>query len=116
MFFYLSLLTQIHCPYPEKNFCSGNFAVGVKLRKNEVPKNGRVNEFVGSIKKFNIMKRKKEENEKLIDNIKTHVRRVLMKQGKYSPEMSYQIELLASDLLVFRKIRNMVLDLSLIHI
>ena len=56
------------------------------------------------------MKRKKEENEKLIDNIKTHVRRVLMKQGKYSPEMSYQIELLASDLLVFRKIRNMVLD------
>ncbi len=73
-------------------------------------KNGQVNEFVGSIKKFNIMKRKKEENEKLIDNIKTHVRRVLMKQGKYSPEMSYQIELLASDLLVFRKIRNMVLD------
>ena len=56
------------------------------------------------------MKKKKEDNDKLIDNIKTHVRRVLVKQGKYSPEMSYQIELLASDLLVFRKIRNQVLN------
>nr|DAV67855.1 MAG TPA: hypothetical protein [Caudoviricetes sp.] len=33
MFFYLPPLTQIHCPCPEKNFCSGNFAVGVKLRE-----------------------------------------------------------------------------------
>lgn len=54
-----------------------------------------------------------DENEKQItrkiENIKTHVRRVLKEHEMYSSEMSYQIELLASDLLVFRKIRDEVL-------
>lgn len=56
---------------------------------------------------------KGDDNEKLIskkiENIKTHVRRVLKEHEMYSSEMSYQIELLASDLLVFRKIRDEVL-------
>ena len=56
---------------------------------------------------------KGDDNEKLIskkiENIKTHVRIVLKEHEMYSSEMSYQIELLASDLLVFRKIRDEVL-------
>lgn len=53
--------------------------------------------------------KKKEGTEKKIDNIKTYIRRVLAEQKMYSPEMSYQIELLASDILVFRKIRDLIL-------
>ena len=34
----------------------------------------------------------------------------MQENGKYSNEMSYQIELLASDLLVFRRIREKALD------
>lgn len=58
------------------------------------------------------MKERSEEErqiDKRIENIKTHVRRVLKEHEMYSSEMSYQIELLASDLLVFRKIRDEVL-------
>ena len=41
-----------------------------------------------------------------VENLKVTIRRILQENGKYSNEMSYQIELLASDLLVFRRIRE----------
>ncbi|MFS2418290.1 hypothetical protein AAH164_20110 [Phocaeicola dorei] len=45
-----------------------------------------------------------------VENLKVTIRRILQENGKYSNEMSYQIELLASDLLVFRRIREKALD------
>jgi hypothetical protein len=41
-----------------------------------------------------------------VENLKVTIRRILQENDKYSNEMSYQIELLASDLLVFRRIRE----------
>lgn len=45
-----------------------------------------------------------------IKNIQQHVRNVLKKAGVYRPEMSYQIELLASDLALWRKFRDESLE------
>ena len=45
------------------------------------------------------MAKKKANNE--IDSLKRYIRGILQERDKYSKEMSYQIELLASDLLVF---------------
>lgn len=42
-------------------------------------------------------------------NIKRYVRSVLKKTGKWSPEMGYQVELLATDLLVYRRLREELL-------
>ena len=50
------------------------------------------------------MAKKKANNE--IDSLKSYIRGILQERDKYSKEMSYQIELLASDLLVFRRIRD----------
>lgn len=50
------------------------------------------------------MAKKKANNE--IDSLKRYIRGILQERDKYSKEMSYQIELLASDLLVFRRIRD----------
>ena len=63
-------------------------------------------EKVGNIKIFNTSKRKSDK----VENLKVTIRRILQENGKYSNEMSYQIELLASDLLVFRRIREKALD------
>ena len=63
-------------------------------------------EKVGNIKIFNMSKRKSDK----VENLKVTIRRILQENGKYSNEMSYQIELLASDLLVFRRIREKALD------
>lgn len=43
---------------------------------------------------------------KKINCIKRYVRGVLKAAGKWSPEMAYQVELLASDLLLFRELRD----------
>lgn len=42
-------------------------------------------------------------------NIKRYVRSVLKKAGKWSPEMGYQVELLATDLLIYRQLRDELL-------
>lgn len=44
-----------------------------------------------------------------ITNIKRYVRSVLKRAGKWSPEMGYQVELLATDLLVYRRLRDELL-------
>lgn len=45
-----------------------------------------------------------------IENVKRHVTRVLKKAGVYRPEMSYQIELLAADIIQWRKFLSESLD------
>ena len=51
-----------------------------------------------------------EDSEKRLKNLARYVRGVLRRAGKWSPEMSYQVELLATDLLVYRKLRDDVLN------
>jgi hypothetical protein len=36
VFFYLPAFTQIHCPYPEKNFCFGKICCGGKINVEEM--------------------------------------------------------------------------------
>ncbi len=50
------------------------------------------------------------DEEKQLERIKRYVRGVLKRAGKYSPEMSYQVELLATDLMVYRELRRDVLE------
>lgn len=76
-------------------FCGGK--IGNAKYRSESAK-------VGSLKIFNYMAKKKANNE--IDSLKRYIRGILQERDKYSKEMSYQIELLASDLLVFRRIRD----------
>lgn len=45
-----------------------------------------------------------------ITNIKRYVRSVLKRAGKWAPEMGYQVELLATDLLIYRRLRAELLD------
>lgn len=45
-----------------------------------------------------------------VENLKVTIRRLLAAQNKYSDEMTYAVELLASDLCIFRKIRAVALD------
>lgn len=45
-----------------------------------------------------------------IENIKTVIRRHLQKADVYAPELSYQIELAASDILLYRKLREKALS------
>lgn len=44
-----------------------------------------------------------------ITNIKRYVRSVLKRAGKWAPEMGYQVELLATDLLIYRRLRDELL-------
>lgn len=44
-----------------------------------------------------------------ITNIKRYVRSVLKRAGKWAPEMGYQAELLATDLLIYRRLRDELL-------
>lgn len=46
-----------------------------------------------------------EPGRRELESIKRYVRDTLRKAGKWSPEMSYQVELLASDLLLYRQLR-----------
>lgn len=45
-----------------------------------------------------------------IEGIKQVIRRQLVKADAYAPELAYQIELTASDILLYRKLRNKALD------
>lgn len=45
-----------------------------------------------------------------VENLKVTIRRLLVAQKKYSDEMTYAVELLASDLCIFRKIREKALE------
>lgn len=60
---------------------------------------------------FNIMKKKTEETEfeKKLANLKTYIRKTLKENGLYKKEMTHQVELTASTLLIFRKIRDDIL-------
>lgn len=57
-------------------------------------------------------KRKNDEAnlEKRLESLKTYIRRVLQKSGKYRSEMTQQVELTATTLLIFRKIRSEILE------
>lgn len=74
-----------------------------------------VNEKIGILKIFNIMAKKKntKENpdpEKTLDGLIRTLRQTLMKQGLYTPEMARQVELTASTLLLFRKVRDVAMS------
>lgn len=45
-----------------------------------------------------------------LENLKTTIKRILESSGCYKPELTYQVELLASSILFYRKIRKDVLD------
>ena len=75
----------------------------------------RANEKKGILKIFNIMAKKKntKENpdpEKTLDGLIRTLRQTLTKQGLYTPEMARQVELTASTLLLFRKVRDVAMS------
>lgn len=51
-----------------------------------------------------------ESPEKSLENLKSYIRKVLKKAGKYRSEMTQQVELTATTLLIFRKIRSEILE------
>lgn len=75
----------------------------------------RVNEKIGILKIFNIMaksrktSKEKKDPEKTLDGLIRTLRQTLTKEGLYRPEMARQVELTASTLMVFRKVRDVVL-------
>jgi len=50
------------------------------------------------------------ESRKRIESLKTEIRRILMNAGKYKKEMTKQVELTATTLLIFRKICDEILE------
>lgn len=50
--------------------------------------------------------------DKQIENIKRHIRKVLKDSGGYDPTLGYQIELVATDILLYRKLRSAVQELD----
>lgn len=56
------------------------------------------------------MSKKETESGKRLEMMIRYLRKVLKAEGLYRPEMSQQVELTASTLLVFRKIRDAALD------
>lgn len=54
-------------------------------------------------------KNEQTELEKKLDSLKTYIRRTLKENGLYKKEMTHQVELTASTLLIFRKIRDDIL-------
>ena len=76
----------------------------------------RENEKIGILKIFNIMaKKKKTSNEKIspektLDGLIRTLRQTLTKENLYRPEMARQVELTASTLMVFRKVRDAVIQ------
>lgn len=45
-----------------------------------------------------------------LSNLKTTIQRILEKSESYKPELTYQVELLASSILFYRKVRQEILD------
>lgn len=64
------------------------------------------------------MEKKNEEESKKpqktvdaqVQNIKRNIQRILEKAGVYNHTLTYQVEITAGDLLLYRKIRNEALD------
>lgn len=56
------------------------------------------------------MSKKETESGKRLEMMIRYLRKVLKTEGLYRPEMSQQVELTASTLLVFRKIRDAALE------
>ncbi len=54
--------------------------------------------------------------EKKVENIKRHIRNVLKNSGGYDVTLGYQIELVATDILLYRKIREAVQSLDTVTI
>ena len=74
----------------------------------------RANEKIGILKIFNIMSKKiktraKPEPDKQLDGLIRTLRQTLTKEGLYKPEMARQVELTASTLMVFRKVRDLII-------
>lgn len=76
----------------------------------------RENEKIGILKIFNIMAKKKKTSnekkspEKTLDGLIRTLRQMLTKENLYRPEMARQVELTASTLMVFRKVRDAVIQ------
>ena len=76
----------------------------------------RENEKIGILKIFNIMAKKKKaaekknDPEKTLDGLIRTLRQTLTKENLYRPEMARQVELTASTLMVFRKVRDAVIQ------
>ena len=76
----------------------------------------RENEKIGILKIFNIMTQKKKTSgkkndpEKTLDGLIRTLRQTLTKENLYRPEMARQVELTASTLMVFRKVRDVVIQ------
>lgn len=76
----------------------------------------RENEKIGILKIFNTMIKKKKTSEKKNDPEKTldglirTLRQTLKDENLYRPEMARQVELTASTLMVFRKVRDAVIQ------
>lgn len=91
-----------------KKWGLGGIDSGVTRNDSELAK-------IGLLKLFNIMakKQKKIEVDNLevrLENLKSYIRKVLKKAGKYRSEMTQQVELTATTLLIFRKIRSEILE------
>ena len=73
-----------------------------------------VDEKIGILKIFNIMAEKKNtanpDPGKTLDGLIRTMRQTLTKQGLYTPEMARQVELTASTLLLFRKVRDVAMS------
>lgn len=71
---------------------------------------------IGILKIFNIMAKKKKalqetkDPEKTLDGLIRTMRQTLTKESLYRPEMARQVELTASTLMVFRKVRDAVIQ------
>ena len=65
---------------------------------------------IGILKIFNIMDKKENDNGKKLEMMIRYLRKILKDEGIYRKEMSQQVELTASTLLVFRKVRDVVLS------
>ena len=73
-----------------------------------------VDEKIGILKIFKIMAEKKNtanpDPGKTLDGLIRTMRQTLTKQGLYTPEMARQVELTASTLLLFRKVRDVAMS------
>ena len=58
---------------------------------------------------------KKNDPEKTLDGLIRTLRQTLTKENLYRPEMARQVELTASTLMVFRKVRDAVIQECLIR-
>ena len=51
-----------------------------------------------------------KESEKKLRGLRARIRKMLREAGKWAPEMGYQVEQLATDLLVYRRLRDDIME------